>query len=173
MKIPPETYDEVQDCLFSLAKETASPLVLLTDLNGEILSSYGREKMVQSSSLPILVCSSFAASLEVFNHDGRQSSEPSYLLLEGEEMGIYITFVREPLLLSILFPPTTTIGQLQISTRKARAALKDIRLSTAQKVAPQELISRIEEVPGFETGAQRQIEALFRRNRIGKMSKRQ
>lgn len=85
-------------------------------------------------------------------------------------MGIYITFVKDPLLLSILFPPTITIGQLQVSTKKARARLGDIGFSTGQKVEPEDLITRFEQIPGFESGTQRQIEALFRKNRIGKIS---
>ncbi|MEM7800942.1 MAG: hypothetical protein AAF633_17245 [Chloroflexota bacterium] len=162
MKLLPKIREEVQAALSSLAIETSSPFVLLTDLNGSILDYYGNRQFLQNGILPLFIASSFAANLEICSYVGEKNKRSNpHLLLEGDTLNIYVALIEHPLMISILFPTKTTVGHVHVNARKICGQVEIWRHLMPQRISETDREKHADDWSNSFIETQKEIDNLF------------
>ena len=101
--------------LARLAKRTSSSQVMLADVSGRLVLSFGVLESDQSLELAAIASGSFAAGIEIYKFLGVSKKQQfDQLLYEGEPVNILTTQIDGELLLIITFLKSSKIASAQI-----------------------------------------------------------
>lgn len=116
--------------LLKLADHTGSPLVMITDISGQLVLYRGRVTTDQCTGLAALAAGSFAAAREIGTFLGLRESF-QHQLLEGRLANLYLLSVGEELLLMIAFTQQSMLGMVRIYAQQAQHQLLELAKAAA------------------------------------------
>ena len=149
---------EIDKCLLRLADHIAAPMVMLSDISGQLILYRGRLSATQSTGLAALAAGSMAASIEIGNFLGLHDSF-QHQLLEAKQASLYILKVDIELLLIVAFTQQTTLGMVRIFAQRAHQELLAL-VKAANKMREN---NEAEEAlgKGFNDALRQQLDDLF------------
>ncbi len=124
---PEELFVRIEDCLERLLDRSRAICVFLADSSGQLISESGKGVGLDTAALAAVAASNMAATAELARQMG-EATPFSYLFHEGQRRSIYISSVRETLLLAIIFDEMTQIGLVRIFARLAVNELVDVAI---------------------------------------------
>ena len=156
-----EQQQKMDNTLMHLADRTASPLVLVTDVSGQLVMYRGRLSSSQSTALAALAAGSFGAGVEMGNFLGLRGEHAfQQQLHEGSAANLYTMAVGEELLLVIAFTKHTTLGLVRVYAQAARDEI--MRLVTVAQVAREKATQAVDGMDaGFGSAVTEQLDELF------------
>ena len=120
-----------------LAKRTSSTQVMLADVSGRLVLSFGTLAARQSVELAAIAAGSFAAGIEIYNFLGVSKGQQfDQLLYEGDPINILTTQIDGELLLVIVFFESAKIGSAQIYADQVCAEISklvEVAIASRQK----------------------------------------
>ena len=122
---------QIDKILQQLVANLAAPLIMLTDISGQVITYQGHLSEDQSDGLAALAAGSFAAASEIGNFLGLNKGF-QHQLLEGKLASIYVLAVGTELLLIIAFTDKTTLGLVRIYTEPAKKKLMKLVVMAAK-----------------------------------------
>ena len=115
----------LQSELRRLLARSGALSALMMDSAGRLLTMVGNDiPQFDVTSFVSLSASDFAATRELARLLGETTFQD--LFHQGESHGLYMTQVREGMLLAVLFDRTTTLGLVRHAIRKARPRVQPI-----------------------------------------------
>lgn len=161
LNFTPEQKALIDQALLFLAEKIQSPLVMVSDVSGQLLMYRGKLSREHSAGLSALAAGGFAAGMEIGNFLGlRDENKFHQHLLEGKTINLYTMRVGDELLLITAFTRRTNLGLVRIFTERARQELLTVaqaaslnpRLRTPEETHLDDVIS---------TGITQQVDDLF------------
>lgn len=152
--------EKIDRSLTQLAEQAASPLVMLADVSGQLVTYQGRLPAAQSHGLAALAAASFAANLEMGNFLGL-SPNFRQQLLEGKKANLYTMTVGQELLLIIVFTQQTLLGLVRLLAQQTQEDLLLLvrqaeQLRQKMKTGPQQKVDA-----GFGPAVQVELDDLL------------
>ncbi len=112
-----EESQEISDIISRLVKEANAKSAYLVDKDGQLISSCGETKDIDSTSLASLTAGNIAATGGLAQLIGEK--EFSILFHEGEKDNIHISIVGQRVILVIIFDERSSLGLVRLRVRKA------------------------------------------------------
>lgn len=107
-----------------LNREANSKVVFLVDKNGQLISSAGDTKNLDTTSLASLTAGNIAATGGLAKLIGEK--EFSILFHEGEKDNIHISIIGQRVILVVVFDTRSSLGLVRLRVKKASDELKTI-----------------------------------------------
>lgn len=114
--------EKIDRSLTQLAEQASSPLVMLADISGQLITYQGRLSAAKSHGLAALAAASFAANLEMGSFLGL-SPNFRQQLLESKKANLYTITVGQELLLIIVFTQQTLLGLVRLLAQQTQEDL--------------------------------------------------
>jgi predicted regulator of Ras-like GTPase activity (Roadblock/LC7/MglB family) len=152
-------FKEITGILKKLLETSNSKAVLLIDKAGQLISSVGDIRDIDTLSFSTLSAADFAATSQLAELIGEK--EFSSLFHQGERESLYISMVANRVILAILFDQRTTLGLVRVRTKHASNELEAIFNRIFKKL---EVPSKEEKGPfdeDFTKEAEEEIDKLF------------
>ena len=161
LNFTPEQKAQIDQCLLYLAKRIKSPLVMISDVSGQLLVYQGKLSTNHSAGLSALAAGGFAAGAEIGNYLGlHDQNQFNQQLLEGKAINLYTMRVGNELLLITAFTRQTNLGLVRIFTERAQQELCAI----AQAASTNPRVSNLAESQlddAVSTAIEQQMDDLF------------
>lgn len=116
-----EELNEIGAIIERLLKETNGKSVYLVDKDGQLISSSGDTKDIDSTSLASLTAGNIAATGGLAQLIGEK--EFSILFHEGEKDNIHISIVGQRVILVVIFDERSSLGLVRLRVKKANDEL--------------------------------------------------
>ena len=158
-----EQLQKIDRTLLRLADHIAAPLVMVSDISGQLFLYRGRLSASQSTGLSALAAGGFIAGREVGNFLGlREQNSFHRQLLEGRLANLYIVEVGLEILLITVFTEKTSLGMVRLFTEQARETLLEL-VEEANIARQKEAAEAENNRPGdeFKDETKRQLDELF------------
>lgn len=127
-----EDYTAINNILANLVRETNSKFALLVDRSGQLISSQGDFREMDSISFASLSAGNYAATSELARILGQE--EFSVLFHQGVSESIHISIVESSVILVVVFDNKTTLGLVRLRVKKAISELSTIFSRLFEKV---------------------------------------
>lgn len=156
-----EQQQEMDQSLTHLADRAASPLVLVTDVSGQLVMYRGRLSSAQSTALAALAAGSFGAGEAMGNFLGLRGDKAfRQQLHEGKAANLYTLAVGDELLLVIAFTKNTTLGLVRVYAQATRTEI--LKLVAVAKEAREKATQMVNGMDGeFGSAVTHQLDELF------------
>lgn len=156
-----EQQQEMDHSLTHLADRTAAPLVLVTDVSGQLVMYRGRLSASQSTALAALAAGSFGAGGSMGNFLGlRGENAFKQQLHEGAAANLYTIAIGDDLLLVVAFTKHTTLGLVRVYSQATRDDI--LKLVAVAKEAREKATQEGDGVDGeFGSAVTHQLDELF------------
>lgn len=152
---------QMDHCLMRLADSLAAPLVMVTDISGQLILYRGRLTAAQSTGLAALAAGSFAAGHEIGRFLGlRDKNSFRHQLLEGGAANLYTVLVGAELLLIIAFTAQTTLGLVRLFAQRTQEELLQLAVE-ANQARELNAMQNTKLEGGFSTALAQQLDDLF------------
>src|SRR3989337_538671 len=115
-----------------LNREANSKVVFLVDKNGQLISSAGDTKNLDTTSLASLTAGNIAATGGLAKLIGEK--EFSILFHEGEKDNLHISIVGQRVILVVIFDQRSSLGLVRLRVKKASEELNTILQKLLQRV---------------------------------------
>ena len=119
-----EESQQISVVLERLNREANSKVVFLVDKNGQLISSAGDTKNLDTTSLASLTAGNIAATGGLAKLIGEK--EFSILFHEGEKDNIHISIIGQRVILVVVFDTRSSLGLVRLRVKKASDELKTI-----------------------------------------------
>lgn len=150
---------QIDNHLLHLADHIAAPMVMLSDISGQLILYRGRLSTKQSTGLAALAAGSLAAGLEIGHFLGLRDSFQSQLL-EGKLASLYILKIDDELLLIVAFTQQTTLGMVRLFALQTYQGLSDL-VEEAKKMREEDDKADETLSQGFNDALSQQLDDLF------------
>jgi predicted regulator of Ras-like GTPase activity (Roadblock/LC7/MglB family) len=150
---------QIDNYLLHLADHIAAPMVMLSDVSGQLILYRGRLSTKQSTGLAALAAGSLAAGVEIGHFLGLRNSFQSQLL-EGKLASLYILKIDAELLLIVAFTPQTTLGMVRLFALQTYQELSAV-VKEAIKMREENDKSLESLSQGFNDALSQQLDDLF------------
>lgn len=155
-----EDYTAINNILANLVRETNSKFALLVDRSGQLISSQGDFRDMDSISFASLSAGNYAATSELARILGQE--EFSVLFHQGSNESIHISIVEKSVILVVVFDNKTTLGLVRLRVKKAISELSAIFQRLFEKVKS----ASGTEAPAFDSSftsvVESEIDSLFK-----------
>jgi predicted regulator of Ras-like GTPase activity (Roadblock/LC7/MglB family) len=118
--------------LAKLHQQANAKLTFLVDKNGQLITSVGETKGVDTTSLASLTAGNIAATGGMAKLLGEK--EFSILFHEGEKDNIHISIVAQRVILVVIFDERSSLGLVRLRVKKASAELNEVFARIMSKV---------------------------------------
>ena len=152
-----EEFEKINVVIERLLRESNSKVIFLVDKNGQLISSVGDSKHMDTTSLASLTAGNIAATGGLAKLIGEK--EFSILFHEGEKDNLHISIVGGRLILVIIFDQRSSLGLVRLRVKRASDELDRI-FSGLQKKA--EATERENSTSPFAEITDDDIDNLFR-----------
>ncbi len=149
---------KIDKCLLRLADQVAAPMVMLSDVSGQLILYRGRLSATQSTGLAALAAGSMAAGIEIGHFLGLSDSF-HHQLLEGRLASLYILKVDVELLLIVAFTQQTTLGLVRIFAQQTQQELLALVKAAKRMRENDEVTEELDK--GFNDALRQQLDDLF------------
>jgi len=112
----------INDALNRLLQGTHAKTILLIDREGQLITSTGDTRKMDTSSFATLSAADFAATSQLAALIGEK--EFSTLFHQGEKENLYVSLVANRIILAVIFDNRTTLGLVRVKTRGTVAELE-------------------------------------------------
>lgn len=117
--------------LAALVKEAKAVAAFLLDRGGRLLAGAGETEEIDTTALASLVSGSMAATGSLARLVGEE--EFGALILEGEQVHLYIAMAEPGLILTILFGHHSTAGLVRFRARRAALDIGQVFSDSAER----------------------------------------
>ncbi|MBI5560391.1 MAG: roadblock/LC7 domain-containing protein [Deltaproteobacteria bacterium] len=140
-----EELKEISDIIERLLRDSNAKSVYLVDKDGQLISSSGDTRDIDSTSLASLTAGNIAATGGLAKLIGEK--EFSILFHEGEKDNIHISIVGQRVILVVIFDERSSLGLVRLRVRRASEELtncldkilKRVESSTAKESLLEEI----------------------------------
>lgn len=152
---------EMDNSLMRLADRIAAPLVLVTDVSGQLVMYRGRLSSSQCTALAALAAGSFGAGVEMGNFLGlRGDNAFTQQLHEGAAANLYTLAIGDELLMVITFTRRTTLGLVRVYAQTARDEIMEL-VEVAKEARENASVETGGMDEGFGSAVTHQLDELF------------
>ena len=154
-----EQIDQLDEILRQLYWETEAKSIMLSDITGQIILSFGKTDL-NTVSLSALAAGNLAATREM----ARLIGEPTrfkLLLHEGDTNSVYLSDVGEELLLFAIFGKDTPIGLVRLSTKAAVYKFQRVIDAAFENSSTQAIWSKGKTKSSFSDAMNKSLDNLF------------
>ena len=148
----------INDSLNRLLQGTHAKTILLIDREGQLITSTGDTRKMDTSSFATLSAADFAATSQLAALIGEK--EFSTLFHQGEKENLYVSLVANRIILAVIFDNRTTLGLVRVKTRGTVAELEKAFHGLFSKVEKEAEPSK-EIDDDFTRMAEEEIDRLF------------
>src|SRR5574341_1629216 len=127
-----EEFKLIDTELAKLHEQANAKLTFLVDKNGQLITSVGETKGVDTTSLASLTAGNIAATGGMAKLLGEK--EFSILFHEGERDNIHISVIGQRVILVVIFDQRSSLGLVRLRVKKSADALAGIFNQLLQKV---------------------------------------
>ncbi|UCD06627.1 MAG: roadblock/LC7 domain-containing protein [candidate division WOR-3 bacterium] len=148
----------INDALNRLLQGTHAKTILLIDREGQLITSTGDTRKMDTSSFATLSAADFAATSQLAILIGEK--EFSTLFHQGEKENLYVSLVAGRIILAVIFDNRTTLGLVRVKTRGTVSELEKTFHGLFSKVEKETEPSK-EIDDDFTRMAEEEIDRLF------------
>ena len=148
----------INDALNRLLQGTHAKTILLIDREGQLITSTGDTRKMDTSSFATLSAADFAATSQLAALIGER--EFSTLFHQGEKENLYVSLVANRIILAVIFDNRTTLGLVRVKTKNTVADLERTFHGLFSKVQKEAAPSK-EIDDDFTRMAEEEIDKLF------------
>ncbi len=148
----------INDALNRLLQGTHAKTILLIDREGQLITSTGDTRKMDTSSFATLSAADFAATSQLATLIGER--EFSTLFHQGEKENLYVSLVANRIILAVIFDNRTTLGLVRVKTKNTVADLERTFHGLFSKVQKEAAPSK-EIDDDFTRMAEEEIDKLF------------
>ncbi len=116
-----DEYRDIAAAVEKLLRESNAKCVYLVDKDGQLITSSGETRDIDSTSLASLTAGNIAATGGLAKLIGEK--EFSILFHEGEKDNLHISVVGQRVILVVIFDRRSSLGLVRLRVRKASEAL--------------------------------------------------
>ena len=126
-----EEFQEINEVIERLLKDSNSKVIFLVDKNGQLISGVGETERFDTTSLASLTAGNIAATGGLAKLIGEK--EFSILFHEGEKDNLHISIVASRVILVVIFDSRSSLGLVRLRVKKASDELTVIFQDLAKK----------------------------------------
>jgi predicted regulator of Ras-like GTPase activity (Roadblock/LC7/MglB family) len=153
-----EEFKLIDTELLKLHEQANAKLTFLVDKNGQLITSVGETKGVDTTSLASLTAGNIAATGGMAKLLGEK--EFSVLFHEGERDNIHISVIGQRVILVVIFDQRSSLGLVRLRAKKASDVLVRLFDEIFAKVERERGIKQVAKSP-FAEITEEDIEKLF------------
>lgn len=131
-----EEFQEINQVIERLLKESNAKVIFLVDKNGQLISGVGETERFDTTSLASLTAGNIAATGGLAKLIGEK--EFSILFHEGEKDNLHISIVGGRVILVVLFDSRSSLGLVRLRVKKSSDELSAIFDRLLQKAEDKE-----------------------------------
>lgn len=128
---------KIDKIIYQLRQKIYPDCIILTDISGQLLSSYARYREISVDNLAALFASNMGATGEIASELSEKESFECNLH-EGKQRSIFVSKIGGSFLLAVIFPSSTAVGMIRLFTKRAckelLALTKDFEQQLGAKV---------------------------------------
>jgi predicted regulator of Ras-like GTPase activity (Roadblock/LC7/MglB family) len=153
-----EEFKLIDTELLKLHEQANAKLTFLVDKNGQLITSVGETKGVDTTSLASLTAGNIAATGGMAKLLGEK--EFSVLFHEGERDNIHISVIGQRVILVVIFDQRSSLGLVRLRAKKASDVLVKLFDEIFAKVERERGVKQVAKSP-FAEITEEDIEKLF------------